>query len=98
METSLDRRGVLYGIAGTALASLGGASIGSRPALAGAGWGTGPKSGLPFWNGGYSDLAELVALLPAGRGLDLVGSSKARAPTSQWRPRTSSSGRPGNGT
>jgi hypothetical protein len=41
--------------------------------LAGAGWGTGPKSGLPFWNGGYSDLAELVGLLPAGRGLDLVG-------------------------
>jgi hypothetical protein len=44
-----------------------------RPARAGAGWGTGPKSGLPFWHGGYSDLDDMVALLPSGRGLDLVG-------------------------
>ncbi|MGD9508330.1 MAG: hypothetical protein AB7I59_25240 [Geminicoccaceae bacterium] len=42
------------------------------PAAAAAGWGTGPRSGLPFWLGAHSQPDAVVALMPAGRGLDVV--------------------------
>jgi hypothetical protein len=70
---AISRREVMRGIGGVAVAGVAGATMSGRPARAAAGWGAGPNSGLPFWHGGYSDLDDMVALLPSGRGLDLVG-------------------------
>ncbi len=68
----LSRRDVLARIAAAPIAGLVG-SIASNPAQAGAGWGQGPNSGLPFWFGAYSDIVSLEAMMLAGRSPDLIG-------------------------
>ena len=76
MSAALNRRDLLVQLAAAPAA---GAMLGSlsRPAAAGVGWGRGPRSGLPFWFGGYSDLDSLRSLMPAGRSLDLIGEFEA---------------------
>src|SRR5690349_21377187 len=72
MSAALNRRDLLAQLAAVPAAGAMLSTM-SRPAAAGVGWGRGPKSGLPFWFGGYSDLDSLRGLMPAGRSVDLVG-------------------------
>ena len=72
MINGISRRDLL---ANLSAATVGGIAVGlggSRPAYAGAGWGPGPNSGLPFWLGAHGDYPSTVGLLPAGRSVDLV--------------------------
>ncbi len=67
-----------------------------QPAAAAIGWGTGPRSGLPFWLGAHSRPDEIVALMPSGRGIDLVNDFENARPyydvaantIAGWRTRT----------
>ncbi|MFO1071450.1 MAG: hypothetical protein U1E17_01835 [Geminicoccaceae bacterium] len=59
------------GAAGLGLLALDGLALPGR-AEAATLWNPGPRSGLPYWLGGYNGIDELNALMPAGRGLDLV--------------------------
>jgi hypothetical protein len=72
VQNKSTRRDVLLGFGGVAAGMLGGATLASAPAQAGVGWGFGPKSGLPFWLGGFFDLDSLDAMMPIGRKLDVV--------------------------
>ena len=72
MINGISRRDLL---ANMSAATVGGIAVGlggGRPAYAGAGWGPGPNSGLPFWLGAHGDYPSTVGLLPAGRSVDLV--------------------------
>ena len=80
MQNGITRRGAIYGLsAAPALGLLG--ALPSTPARAAGGWGTGPRSGLPFWlgcsNGEYD---SLVALLPSGRSIDLANQWETEGP------------------
>ena len=66
------RRDFLLTAGAATLAGLTGGLAVSAPAHAGAGWGPGPRSGLPFWLGTHGDYPSLIGLLPSGRGVDLV--------------------------
>ena len=69
-----SRRSLLLATGSLSMAGIA-ASVGfTKPtrAAAGAGWGPGPNSGLPFWLGTHGDYASMVGLLPAGRSVDLV--------------------------
>lgn len=67
-----DRRSLIG--QGLAAAGLGLASPWQAipAASAAAGWGTGPRSGLPFWLGAHSQPDAVAALMPPGRSIDLV--------------------------
>ena len=59
----------------SATAALGlmvGGGIGQSATSAATLWNPGPKSGLPFWIGGFGNIDELAGLMPAHRALDLV--------------------------
>ncbi len=80
MQNGITRRGAICGLsAAPALGLL--SALPSTPARAAGGWGTGPRSGLPFWlgcsNGEYD---SLVALLPSGRSIDLANQWETEGP------------------
>ena len=67
-----------------------------QPAAAATGWGTGPRSDLPFWLGAHSRPDDIVALMPSGRSIDLVNDFENPRPyydvaantIAAWRTRT----------
>lgn len=69
---SRSRRRLIAGVMATAGASLAAPWAAITSAAAATGWGTGPRSGLPFWLGAHSQPDAVVALMPAGRSLDVV--------------------------
>ncbi|MFZ1428375.1 MAG: hypothetical protein WAS21_16560 [Geminicoccaceae bacterium] len=72
MSESISRRDLMLGMGTAAIAGMVGVVAGSAPARAGVGWGPGPNSGLPFWFGAHNDIPSLLAMMPAGRSVDIV--------------------------
>ena len=67
MQNGISRRNAVRALSAVPALGLLGA-LPSAPASAGGGWGTGPRSGMPFWFGcANADYDSLVALLPPGR-------------------------------
>ena len=68
----MGRRAMIQSTAAAALGLLATGGLKVPTARAAGLWNPGPKSGLPFWIGGFGNLPELAGLMPPTRQLDLV--------------------------
>ena len=73
MQNNVTRRDAICQLTAVSAAGLLAGTVGGTPAGAAGGWGTGPRSGMPFWlgcaNGNY---VGLIGLMPPGRSVDVA--------------------------